>query len=503
MSVAAAPAAGPFSFGSPSGPFPGPFDSTQLTEPFSSDGPRRIYFDSAGNLLPGAPAGNFSSTGGVVRQKPNVTAADGVSCAAPGFNPFYGTSAAAPHAAAIAGLVKAAFPGFTPAQVRTALETSAIDILAPGVDRDSGAGIVMAFQTLQNNGAKPQANLTLGTPAPSEIFGNHNAFIETGETWALALPLQNIGGAAASGITATLSTTTPGVSINQATASYSDIPPGGTGTNFPLFSFTSGAPCGTILQFTLTVSSTGGNNSPQTFSFSLPTGAPGTPVKVSYSGPAVPIPDAVSVAGVVVQGTATASLNVSGLTGRIFDLKFSFDGTTCTTAAAATTVGVDHTFINDLVFQLKSPAGTIVTILNQIDLNGHNLCQVLLDDNSSGPSIETANSTQAPFTGSWKPANPLAAFKGENPNGTWQLIGSDQAPQDSGSMRAFSLIITPAACGAQAIGVIPTLSDIGLAALAVLLLASATLVLRRKRLAAPALDRAEPAGRADRTGRAD
>ena len=81
-----------------------------------------------------------------VRQKPDITAADGVSITgAGGFpNPFFGTSAAAPHAAAIAGLIKSANPS-TPEQIRAALIGSAIDIEAPGVDRDSGAGIIDAF----------------------------------------------------------------------------------------------------------------------------------------------------------------------------------------------------------------------------------------------------------------------------------------------------------------------------------------------------------------------
>ena len=68
-------------------------------------------------------------------------------------SPFYGTSAAAPHAAAIAALLKSARPGITPAEVRAALLASAIDIEAPGVDRDAGAGIIMANDALFHGGA--------------------------------------------------------------------------------------------------------------------------------------------------------------------------------------------------------------------------------------------------------------------------------------------------------------------------------------------------------------
>jgi hypothetical protein len=130
--------------------FPSAFSggATNPIETFSSDGPRRIFFDPAGNPL---TPGDFSSTGGVVLQKPDITAADGAatSAAVPGFNPFFGTSAAAPHAAAIAALLLSFTTTPTPAEIRSALTSSALDIEAPGVDRDSGAGIVMAFGAMK------------------------------------------------------------------------------------------------------------------------------------------------------------------------------------------------------------------------------------------------------------------------------------------------------------------------------------------------------------------
>ena len=87
---------------------PGPVHRRErVSESFTSDGPRRIILNPTGAEI---TPGNRTSTGGIVRQKPDITAADGVSTAAPGFNPFYGTSAAAPHAAAIAALLKSAVP---------------------------------------------------------------------------------------------------------------------------------------------------------------------------------------------------------------------------------------------------------------------------------------------------------------------------------------------------------------------------------------------------------
>ena len=122
----------------------GVFDGTESVETFSSDGPRRIFFQPDGMAI---SPGDFSSTGGKVLDKPDLAAADGVSTSTPGFQYFEGTSAAAPHAAAIAALMVQAAGGrnrIDLATLREALAEAALDIEAPGVDRDSGAGIPLA-----------------------------------------------------------------------------------------------------------------------------------------------------------------------------------------------------------------------------------------------------------------------------------------------------------------------------------------------------------------------
>lgn len=109
---------------------------------FSSDGPRRIHYEANGSAI---TPGNFSSTGGELRQKPEIAAADRVSTATPGFASFAGTSAAAPHAAAIATLMLSANPMPDSNVVRDIMLNTAIDIESAGVDRDSGHGIVEAL----------------------------------------------------------------------------------------------------------------------------------------------------------------------------------------------------------------------------------------------------------------------------------------------------------------------------------------------------------------------
>ena len=120
-----------------------PFNLTSRIESFSSDGPRRVFFDPLGT--PYTPNAFLEQQGGgKVLVKPDISAADGVQTSLSGFNPFYGTSAAAPHAAAIAALVKSYKPNITNNELRLALRGSCIDIEGKGIDPNSGNGIVMA-----------------------------------------------------------------------------------------------------------------------------------------------------------------------------------------------------------------------------------------------------------------------------------------------------------------------------------------------------------------------
>lgn len=113
-----------------------------VLEPYSSAGGTPILFSTSGAPL-AAPD---------VRSKPEITAVDGVnttfffndSHGNDGIDDFFGTSAAAPHAAGIAALMLEAQPGATPQQINAALESSAIDMNTPGFDHDSGYGLIQA-----------------------------------------------------------------------------------------------------------------------------------------------------------------------------------------------------------------------------------------------------------------------------------------------------------------------------------------------------------------------
>jgi len=120
-------------------------------ESFSSRGDIPILFDTAGNRL-SAPA---------YRSNVDFASGDGgnttffgsdVTYDADSFGNFFGTSAAAPNAAAIAALLMQAFPTATRTQIETVLKQSAIDVqfsetnaaVGVGYDNISGWGLIQA-----------------------------------------------------------------------------------------------------------------------------------------------------------------------------------------------------------------------------------------------------------------------------------------------------------------------------------------------------------------------
>jgi Subtilase family/Proprotein convertase P-domain len=419
--------------------------ATTPVELFSGDGPRRIFFDSNGNPVNAdKPGQTFASGGGVTRAKPDIAAADGVATTLPagsGLNPFFGTSAAAPHAGAIAALVKSALPGKTPAQIRAALVTDALDIEAGGTDRDAGRGIVSAFNTLTRAGAKAAVGLEAGAITVNLLGAGA---LKPGGTALITFAIGNAGGAAATAVSATLSSSSPDVLILNGSSGYNNVTPNGSATNNTPFAFfiSPTALCGGTLPFTLTVNYTGNGPRPILFNFSLQTGNSGNNFEhFAYTGPPLPIP-AGNPVGV------NAPFNVSGFAGSIAKLKLNIDGATCSNVTGATTVGIDHSWAGDLILQLRSPSGRTATVMSSPggpNNSGNNFCKTILDDDAPN-SIQNVLVTQAPFTGTFKPLQPLSVFGGDDPNGTWTLRAEDLIIFDTGSVRAFSIDISRFSC---------------------------------------------------------
>ena len=101
--------------------------------------------------------GPVTMRGGANRAKPDVAGIDGVAVTGAGGFPsvFYGTSAAAPHVAAIAGLIKGYFPAATPEEIRTMIYETAIDLGSEGSDYEYGHGRADALNLFEVNDHRP------------------------------------------------------------------------------------------------------------------------------------------------------------------------------------------------------------------------------------------------------------------------------------------------------------------------------------------------------------
>ena len=132
-------------------------------------------FSSLGGVLPFFYAGNGTPLpGGVqLRAKPEISAPDGTNTTffvqdsdADGFPNFFGTSAAAPHAAAVAALVRQQNPSLSPAGVLATLTTTAVDIESAGYDYLSGFGLVDAVDAVDAATSSGPVQGSLENPQP-------------------------------------------------------------------------------------------------------------------------------------------------------------------------------------------------------------------------------------------------------------------------------------------------------------------------------------------------
>ena len=133
-----------------------------LPETFSSAGVLPILFDTSGNRLGTTGTDGTQLNIAEIRNKPDIVAPDGTNTTffgssdpeLDGFPNFFGTSAAAPHAAAVAGLMKEFKPTLMPDQIYSALEDTALDMSALPImqtaafDFDTGFGLIQADAAL-------------------------------------------------------------------------------------------------------------------------------------------------------------------------------------------------------------------------------------------------------------------------------------------------------------------------------------------------------------------
>jgi len=146
------------------------YRTPMVLESFSSGGTTPVLFDTDGNRLPTPDPRQF---------KPEIVAPDGVDTTffgsgdtdGTGFPNFFGTSAAAPHAAGVAALLRQALPSLTTAQVRNTLENTAQNMGPPGFDNNTGFGFIHADSALTALHVLSITAGPSGTPNPANPGG--------------------------------------------------------------------------------------------------------------------------------------------------------------------------------------------------------------------------------------------------------------------------------------------------------------------------------------------
>lgn len=116
-------------------------------------------------------------------------------------------------------------------------------------------------------------------------------------------------------------------------------------------------------------------------------------------------------------------------------------GTIDAAADLVVCLNVTHTFAADLEITLTGPDGsTSVLMMDDNGGTGDNLTNTCFSD-AANNQISGVGSGDAPFTGTWKPLNPLSAFVGQNIAGDWVLTINDDANGDHGRLVNWSINI--------------------------------------------------------------
>ncbi|MBP7148773.1 MAG: proprotein convertase P-domain-containing protein [Acidobacteria bacterium] len=249
--------------------------------------------------------------------------------------------------------------------------------------------------------------------------GTHSddGVVDRGEDVVLPVVLRNSGTVPLTGISATISTTLPGVTVTRASATYPDMAAGASASSLaPHFAYTVGptVPCGTEIPFGLAIVTAEGSFLD---SFTALVGAPGSATNTyTASDLPKPIPD---------NTTVTSTVTVTD-TSLVQDVNV--------------VLSLTHTFDGDLTLTLIGPNGVRVVLSNRRGSSGDNFTGTTFDDQATTPIA----SGSAPFSGSYRPDEPLSGLNGIPANGAWQLEVKDNAGGDTGTLTAWQLVLTSA-----------------------------------------------------------
>lgn len=98
---------------------------------------------------------------------------------------------------------------------------------------------------------------------------------------------------------------------------------------------------------------------------------------------------------------------------------------------------VEHKWLDDLEIFLQSPEGKLIELTTDNGGGGDNYTNTCFTVTATTPITDPGSS--APYTGSWLPEGDLTGIIGENPNGTWQLVLTDDSNSFNGKLLNWSI----------------------------------------------------------------
>lgn len=299
---------------------------------------------------------------------------------------------------------------------------------------------------------------------------NNNGIFEPGETITVDVELTAVAGGFTN-IAGVLTSSTTGVTILTGNATWPNLTAGNSAFSTAPFTIQldEAVACGSTVDLDLQVTATEGG--PFAIALSELVGqplAPNVPVAIPDNDPAGAESDLV-----VADNVVLTDVNVR--------------------------VQISHTWVGDLVIRLRAPDNSEVVLLDRPGVPGMSTVgcsddnlDVTFDDASAFDPETHCTGSDPWFVGTANPVGSLAAFNGLSSAGTWTLIVSDNAGADIGTIDDWELITDPPISGVcnTCIGGgggggvfaidIPTLDEIGLAVLLVLLGGAAVVMIRRR-----------------------
>lgn len=98
-------------------------------------------------------------------------------------------------------------------------------------------------------------------------------------------------------------------------------------------------------------------------------------------------------------------------------------------------VNITHPYDGDIALYLLGPDGTQVTLSAHIGVGGDNYTHTVFDDDAASP----ISSGTPPYTGTFRPNQPLSAFAGKSALGDWKLKVVDNSPTAAGAIGGWTL----------------------------------------------------------------